>query len=107
MAPRLVELYCARKPTGSTYLHCDPTASHHPKPLVDSVFGRANFRNEIVWCYRGSGVTKNAFARKHDVTLFYAKTKVAIGVPISMKSLTKSMCTMTKPPQPEVTDHAS
>ena len=49
MAPRLVELRRVLKPTGSIYLHCDPTASHYLKMLMDAVFGPANFRNEIIW----------------------------------------------------------
>ena len=49
MAPRLVELRRVLKPTGSIYLHCDPTASHYLKLLMDAVFGPENFRNEIVW----------------------------------------------------------
>ena len=49
MTPRLVELRRVLKPTGSIYLHCDPTASHYLKLLMDAVFGGANFRNEIVW----------------------------------------------------------
>src|SRR3972149_7031425 len=49
MAPRLVELRRVLKPTGSIYLHCDPTASHYLKVLMDAVFGATNYRNEIVW----------------------------------------------------------
>ena len=49
MAPRLVELHRVLKPTGSIYLHCDPTASHYLKVILDSIFGKENFRNEIVW----------------------------------------------------------
>ena len=49
MAPRLVELHRVLKPTGSLYLHCDPTASHYLKILLDAVFGKENFRNELVW----------------------------------------------------------
>jgi len=49
MAVRLVELHRVLKPTGSLYLHCDPTASHYLKVLLDAVFGAVNFRNEIVW----------------------------------------------------------
>ena len=49
MAPRLVELRRVLKPTGSIYLHCDPTASHYLKLLMDAVFGPVNFRNEIIW----------------------------------------------------------
>lgn len=75
MAPRLVELQRVLKPTGSIYLHCDPTASHYLKLLMDAVFGGANFQNEIIWCYRGGGVSKKRFARKHDVLLFYALSK--------------------------------
>ena len=55
MAQRLGEIRRLLKPTGSVYLHCDPTASHYLKMLMDSVFGKSNFRNEIVWCYRGGG----------------------------------------------------
>lgn len=72
MAPRLVELRRALKPTGSLYLHCDPTASHYLKILLDAVFGPENFRNEVIWWYRkwSRGTTK--FLRNHDVLLFYA-----------------------------------
>ncbi len=49
MAVRLVELHRVLKPTGSLYLHCDPTASHYLKVLLDAIFGARNFRNEIVW----------------------------------------------------------
>ena len=49
MAPRLVELHRVLKPTGSLYLHCDPTASHYLKVLLDAVFGRGTSRNEIIW----------------------------------------------------------
>lgn len=49
MAARLVELHRVLKPTGSLYLHCDPTASHYLKVILDSIFGAENFRNEIIW----------------------------------------------------------
>ena len=76
MAPRLMELHRVLKPTGSLYLHCDPTASHYLKLLMDAVFGAANFRNEIVWHYynkfqRGD---IHMFAGGHDIVLFYTKT---------------------------------
>lgn len=74
MAPRLLEMRRILKDTGSIYLHCDPTASHYLKLLMDAVFGEDNFQNEIVWCYRGGGVPRKAFARKHDTILFYSKT---------------------------------
>ncbi|MGL6227028.1 MAG: DNA methyltransferase [Thermoguttaceae bacterium] len=74
MAQRIVELYRVLKPTGSIYLHCDATASHYLKLLLDEVFGKQNFRNEIVWCYRGAGYPKNDFGKRHDIILRYSKT---------------------------------
>ena len=73
MAPRLVELHRVLAPSGSLYLHCDPTASHYLKVLLDAVFGARAFRNEIVWCYRKWSVGARQFARNHDVILFYSK----------------------------------
>lgn len=75
IAPRLVEIRRVLKQTGTVYLHCDPTASHYLKVLMDGVFGAANFRNEIIWCYRGGGVPHDDFARKHDVILRYSKSE--------------------------------
>jgi DNA modification methylase len=79
MAPRLVELRRVLKPTGSIYLHCDPTASHYLKMLLDAVFGPASFRTEIIW-KRSSAHSDTKQGRKihghiHDVLLFYAKGK--------------------------------
>ncbi len=74
MAPRLVELRRVLKTTGTLYLHCDPTASHYLKLLLDSIFGPKNFRNEIVWCYAGGGIPRKDFPRKHDVLLRYTKS---------------------------------
>ncbi|NQS98603.1 MAG: site-specific DNA-methyltransferase [candidate division Zixibacteria bacterium] len=74
MTPRLVELERALKPTGSIYLHCDPTASHYLKMLMDAVFGAGNFSNEISWCYRRYTAVSNKFQRLHDIILFYRKT---------------------------------
>ena len=76
MTPRLVEIHRLLKSTGSVYLHCDPAASHYLKVIMDAVFGRGNFRNEIVWCYRGGGASRRNFARKHDVILRYSKSDV-------------------------------
>ncbi|WP_425152876.1 DNA methyltransferase [Candidatus Palauibacter sp.] len=77
MAPRLVELRRVLKPTGSLYLHCDPTASHYLKLLLDSVFGAKNFRNEITWRrtpFKGSSKSRaRQFGRSHDIVLFYSK----------------------------------
>ena len=75
MAVRLLEMRRVLRDDGSIYLHCDPTASHYLKQLMDAVFGKRNFRNEIVWCYASGGVSKRWFGKKHDVILFYSKTK--------------------------------
>ena len=74
MAPRFVELRRVLKATGSIYLHCDPTASHYLKLLMDAVFGPENFRNEIIWHYRKWPTGKYAFQRNHDVLLFYSRS---------------------------------
>ena len=74
MAARIVEIHRLLKDTGSLYLHCDPSASHYLKIILDSVFGVKNFRNEIVWCYRGGGVPKSDFSKKHDIIFRYSKT---------------------------------
>ncbi len=72
MAPRLVALRGVLKPSGSIYLHCDPTASHHLKILMDSIFGPECFRNEIIWSYRRWPTPTKFYQRMHDVILFYA-----------------------------------
>ena len=69
MVQRLLVMKTILKPTGSIYLHCDPTASHYIKVMMDGIFGHKNFRNEIIWCYRGGGSPKRDFGRKHDVLL--------------------------------------
>ena len=74
MAVRLLEMRRLLKETGNIYLHCDPTASHYLKLLMDAVFGRANFRNEIVWHYRRWTGNANRFQRLHDVVLFYSRS---------------------------------
>ena len=71
MAPRLVELRRTLKPTGSLYLHCDPTASHYLKILLDAVFGPTHFRNEITWKRTGSHGGAKRWGPVHDVILFY------------------------------------
>jgi site-specific DNA-methyltransferase (adenine-specific) len=75
MTQRIIELHRILKSTGSLYLHCDPTASHYLKLVLDEVFGKNNFRNEIIWCYSNSGRSKKKFASKHDVILFYSKSE--------------------------------
>lgn len=71
MAPRLVELRRVLKDTGSIYLHCDPTASHYLKLLMDGVFGPRNFRNEITWQRFGSHNDPKRFGRVSDRILYY------------------------------------
>jgi DNA modification methylase len=75
MAPRLMELRRVLKDAGSLFLHCDPTASHYLKLLLDSVFGPQGFRNEIIWHYggRGAKAISKQFPRNHDVLLWYSK----------------------------------
>ena len=78
MGVRLIEMRRVLKPTGSIYLHCDPTASHYLKALMDAVFGDKQFRNEIIWAYNGGGISKRDYPRKHDIILRYSKTRNAV-----------------------------
>ena len=75
MAQRMVELHRILKDTGSIYLHCDPTASHFLKLLMDSVFGSENFRNEIVWKRTGSHGGAKRWGPVHDLILFYSASE--------------------------------
>ena len=75
MAERLSVARQLLKSTGSLYLHCDPTASHYLKIVMDNVFGGKNFLNEIVWHYTGGGRSKRYFSRKHDVIFWYSKSE--------------------------------
>jgi len=76
MTIRLREFHRVLKQTGSIFLHCDQTASHYLKIILDKIFGFQNFRNEVIWHYRGrEKVNPLRFASKHDVLLFYAKTE--------------------------------
>ena len=75
MGVRILEMHRVLKPTGSIYLHCDPTASHYLKLMLDGIFGRKNFRNEIVWCYSTGGASPSRFSKKHDIILYYSKGK--------------------------------
>ena len=67
IGPRLAEMHRVLTPTGSLYLHCDPTASHYLKGVMDTIFGTEHFRNEIVWGYKGPSRTQSWFPRKHDI----------------------------------------
>ena len=80
MAPRLVELRRVLKPTGSIYLHCDPTASHYLKLLMDAVFGADNFKNEIIWRRANAHNDPKRFGRISDSILYYTKTGTATWV---------------------------
>jgi len=74
MAPRLVELHRVLKDSGSLYLHCDPTASHHLKLMLDAIFGSTNFRSEIVWKRTSAHSASRRWNDVHDTILFYAKS---------------------------------
>ena len=75
MAMRLMEMKRILKDTGSIYLHCDPTASHYLKLLMDGIFGKNRLVNEIIWCYHGPGSPNmKQFNRKSDTIFWYAKT---------------------------------
>lgn len=77
MTLRIVEIHRVLKPTGSFYLHCDPTASHYLKLVLDSVFcadgNGGDFQNEIAWCYGSGGASKTHYSKKHDSIFFYTK----------------------------------
>ena len=74
MAPRLLELRRVLKPTGSIYLHCDPTASHYLKMLLDAIFSAANFRNEIIWKRTSAHADADRCGSVHDTILYYGKS---------------------------------
>jgi site-specific DNA-methyltransferase (adenine-specific) len=75
MCIRLIELRRVLKDTGSIYLHCDPTASHYLKIVMDTIFDKGNYRNEIAWCYYGASSPKQKqFPRKHDIIFWYSKS---------------------------------
>ena len=73
MAVRLLEIHRILKPTGSLYLHCDHTANGYLRQALDVIFGRANFRNEIAWCYNKWTNAAMSFQNNHDTILFYTK----------------------------------
>ncbi len=95
LSVRLLEMHRILRPTGSIYLHCDPTASHSIKMCMDAIFGKKNFRNEIIW-RKYSGRKNNAkhkFATQSDSIFFYGKSKESyfqpIYTPISEKEIEK------------------
>ena len=95
MAVRLLEMRRILKPAGSVYLHCDPTASHYLKMLMDAIFGRGNFRNEVTWAYTGPSNVRKQFPRKHDNILFYSMSDAtefnrdAVRVPYNAETMAR------------------
>jgi site-specific DNA-methyltransferase (adenine-specific) len=75
MTVRLIELHRVLKPTGSLYLHCDPTASHYLKIILDTIFGALNFRNEIIWERHEGHSNAKRFGSIHDTILYYQKSE--------------------------------
>ena len=75
LKPRVQVMYEVLKPTGSFYIHCDWHANAHIRIMLDEIFGKENFRNEIIWCYRGAGYPKKDFGKRHDTIFRYSKTK--------------------------------
>ena len=82
MSIRLIELRRILKPTGSIYLHCDPTASHYLKTVMDTIFGADNFRSEIIWRRTGSNSAAKRFGPIHQTIFYYVKSKLAPYYPV-------------------------
>ena len=79
MAVRLVEMHRVLKPTGSLFLHCDPTASHYIKLILDNIFSPKNFRNEIIWeRSQPKGHATTRFSRAHDTIFYYSKSEKSV-----------------------------
>lgn len=78
MAARLVELHRVLKPTGSLYLHCDPTASHYLKMLLDTIFGVKFFRNEITWKRTSTHSDSKNYSKVTDILLYYTKSNIFV-----------------------------
>lgn len=75
MAERIAVMHRILKDSGSLYLHCDPTASHYLKAILDATFGGGNFQNEIIWYYKNASRGKKRWAKSHDTILFYSKSE--------------------------------
>ncbi len=75
MTARLIELHRVLKLKGSLYLHCDPTASHYLKLVLDQIFGPVNFKNEIVWKRTSAHSDSNVFGNAHDIIFYYSKSE--------------------------------
>lgn len=75
MTIRLLELHRVLKSTGTLYLHCDPTASHYLKIVMDTIFGVKNFMNEVVWVRNSGSIGRTTFSKRHDILLVYNKSE--------------------------------
>jgi len=84
MSVRLVELRRVLKQTGSIYLHCDPTASHYIKNVMDTIFGSENFRSELIWRRTGSNSAAKRFGPIHQTIFYYVKSKLAPYYPVAL-----------------------
>ncbi|MGI9297880.1 MAG: DNA methyltransferase [Gammaproteobacteria bacterium] len=91
MARRVLEMHRILKATGSIYLHCDPTMSHSLKMLMDSVFGKRQFRNEVIWSYNRFSRRGGAFPSMSDTILFYGKGRGALfnKLPVAARDATR------------------
>lgn len=89
MAQRMVELHRVLKPTGSIYLHCDPTASHYLKLVMDAIFGFKNYQNEIVWKRTFAHNDPSRCGRIHDIIYFYSKSQIQNTLTLSLTNTTK------------------
>ena len=78
MAVRLLEMWRVLKPTGSLYLHCDPTASHYLKAVMDAIFGWKNFKNEITWQRSNSHNTAKRYGNVSDIILYYTRSRECV-----------------------------
>ena len=110
MAPRLVELHRVLKLTGSIYLHCDPTARHFLKLLMDAVFGKENFRTQIVWKRTSAHSDTRQGRKQHgritDLIFFYTKGKIGLGARSTLRTIkttsTSSIATSKRTPDEDI-----
>jgi DNA modification methylase len=91
MTARLMELHRVLKSTGSLYLHCDPTASHYLKLMLDAIFGPMSFRNEIIWQRTNARSVRGYWPRVHDVLLFYGKGQTIAFDPLLIRADIRKM----------------
>lgn len=105
MAVRLIELHRVLKETGSLYLHCDPTASHYLKLLLDGVFGATNFGNEIIWRRQNAkSLAFTRFARNHDVILRSQSLTSGSGISLSRNMIQNMLQNSTNTKRQKLAD---